>query len=66
MKERLIRILGNFGISFFTPLLGTQIVLDVTYMQSVEVALISAAIVTGVSLSREASAYGAEQNESRM
>ena len=63
MKDRIIRVLGNFGIAFFTPLLGTQIALDVTYLQSIEVAAISAAIVTGISLSREAAQYGAEQNE---
>jgi hypothetical protein len=64
MKERMIRVMGNFGISFLTPMAGTQIVLGSEFIDSIYVAVVSAGIVTGISLSREAASYGADKNES--
>lgn len=66
MKDRVIRVLGNFGVAFFTPLVGSQIVLDISYLQSIEIAFISAGLVTGLSLCREAANYGAQQNERQL
>lgn len=45
-KKAIARLAGNFCISFGTPLIGTQIILQPEFIQSVYVALISSAIVT--------------------
>ena len=41
-----LKIIATFLSSFGTPLLGTQIVLRPEWIESVEVALISASIIT--------------------
>lgn len=60
LEKRLARVAANFGISFFTPLIGinignsilqTQDIFLITILQ----ALLSAAIYTGLSVSREVS-----------
>lgn len=58
LEKRLVRVAGNFGISFFTPLIGINLsnsifqnpdVFTITILQ----ALLSAAIYTGLSVSKE-------------
>ena len=65
--RRFARVLGNFGVSFFTPLAAINIgramfeVNDgLSFYQIIIVALISALFVTGLSISREAVDYGSE------
>lgn len=59
----IINVLGNFGVSFFTPLMGGTIadniypLIDLTVWQSVTVAFWSAVIYTGLAISREASVW---------
>ena len=58
LEKRLVRVAGNFGISFLTPLIGINIgnsiiddnsVFIITILQ----ALLSASIYTGLSVSKE-------------
>ncbi len=44
-------------VSFFSPLAGANIVLDVAFMDTVYLGLISAAIITGVVAGREFERY---------
>ena len=57
------RILGNFGVSFFSPLVGTnaaELVFNVgfTMEMAVVIAFFSAVFITGLSVSKEAVAWG--------
>lgn len=61
--KAITRILGNFGISFFSPLVGSNIAdnilnVDMTFKQMIAVAFISALFITGLSISKEAVEYG--------
>ena len=63
--RRTIRILGNFGISFFGPLISTNIASsffkhNMTFDETLIISLISALFVTGLSISREAVDWGSE------
>lgn len=58
LEKRLVRVVGNFGISFFTPLVGINLsnsiiqnpdVFTITILQ----ALLTASIYTGLSVSKE-------------
>ena len=57
------RIFGNFGVSFFSPLVSGNIaetVFDIglTLEQTIIIALISSVFVTGLTISREMEKYG--------
>jgi len=59
------RILGNFGITFFSPLASIhigraifEVVGSLDFYQTVIVSLLTAVIATGVSISKEAIEYG--------
>jgi hypothetical protein len=61
------RILGNFGISFFSPLVGGNIAesiynVGLTFEMSLTIAAISALFVTGLSISKEAAEWGKQTN----
>jgi hypothetical protein len=56
-KRFAIRLSGNFMVSFFSPLAGANIVLDVAFIDTVYLGLISAAIITGVVAGREFERY---------
>ena len=53
-----LRVMGNFGMSFFSPLISTNILLNTEFLDSIIVSLISASIVTGFTISREVSMIG--------
>ena len=58
-SKGLIRIFGNFGVSFFSPLVGGNIAetmfdIGFTFEQIIIIALFSAIFVTGLSISKEA------------
>lgn len=53
------KVLGNFGIAFFSPLVGGNIAetlfnLSITFEQTITIATISALFVTGLAISKEA------------
>ena len=53
-----LRVIGNFGMSFFSPLISTNILLTTDFLDSIIVSIISASIVTGLAISREVSMIG--------
>jgi hypothetical protein len=62
------RILGNFGVSFFSPLVGGNIAetmfdIGFSFEQIVIIALFSAMFVTGLSVSKEAVRWGRNEGE---
>ena len=64
------RITGNFGVSFFSPLVGGNVAesiydVGVSFEMSIVIALISAAFVTGLSISKEASEWGKQNGKKR-
>jgi len=68
VNRRIIRVLGIFGLSFFSPLIGgstasTFLNIQSTPEQLLVTALISAAIITGFSLSKEAASHNGTQKE---
>jgi hypothetical protein len=74
MEQALVRgiarITGNFGVSFFSPLVGGNVaesIYDVgmTFDMTIFIALISAAFVTGLSISKEASEWGKNGKKKR-
>lgn len=63
MKKAVARVLGNFGVSFFSPLISINIAdnlynIGFTLEQMIVISLISAAFVTGLTMSRELEKYG--------
>lgn len=57
------RVVGNFGVSFFSPLISINIADNVynvglTLEQTLVISLISSMFVTGLTLSRELEKYG--------
>ncbi len=61
--KAIARILGNFGIAFFSPLIGGNIAdsvfnIDMSLIQVISVSLIAASFTTGLAISREAVEYG--------
>ena len=56
-----LRVLGNFGTSFLSPLMATSVVLNTEFYDAIIVSLISASIITSLALSREVSLLGREQ-----
>ena len=64
------RIGGNFGISFFSPLVGGNVAesiydIGLTFEMSIAIAFISAVFVTGLSISKEASEWGKRNGKSK-
>ena len=58
-----VRIGGNFGISFFSPLVGGNVAesiydIGLTFEMTIVIALVSAIFVTGLSISKEAAEWG--------
>jgi len=63
MLKPTARIGGNFGISFFSPLVGGNVAesiydIGLTFDMSIVIAFISAIFVTGLSISKEVSEWG--------
>ena len=57
------RIFGNFGVSFFSPLVSGNIAvtifdLGLTFEQTIIIASLSSVFVTGLTISRELEKYG--------
>jgi len=64
------RISGNFGVSFFSPLVGGNVAesiydVGVSFEMSIVIALISAAFVTGLAISKEAAEWGKQDGKKR-
>jgi hypothetical protein len=62
-KKSAARILGNFGVSFFGPLVGggvAESIFDVglTFEQTLVIALVASTFQTGLTISKEAQHYG--------
>lgn len=63
VRKASARIFGNFGVSFFSPLVSGNIAetifdIGLTLEQTIIIALISSVFVTGLTLSREMEKYG--------
>jgi len=63
MKKVVARILGNFGVSFFSPLVSGNIAetvfnMGLSFEQTLIIALISSVFVTGLTVSRELEKFG--------
>ena len=62
-KRILFRVLGNWGTSFFSPLVSQNIAqsyysIPITFEQTIVISLISSLFVTGLTISRELEKYG--------
>jgi len=62
-KRILLRLLGNWGVSFFGPLVSSNIAetiygIGLTFEQTLVIAGVSSIFVTGLVLSREAERLG--------
>ena len=62
-KRALARILGNFGVSFFGPLVGGNVAnslfeVGLSFEQTVIIAAVASMFQTGLAISKEAQAYG--------
>lgn len=69
-KKVLARIIGNFGIAFFSPLVGGNVAetlfdLSLTFQQTVIIAFFSAIFVSGLSISKEAVEWSKLWNETK-
>jgi|TARA_R110002020_G_scaffold333304_6_gene548702 hypothetical protein len=69
-KKVLARIIGNFGIAFFSPLVGGNVAetlfnLSLTFGQTVIIAFFSAIFVSGLSISKEAVEWSKLWNETK-
>lgn len=67
-KKSIARMVGNFGVSFFSPLVGTnaaELVFNVgfTMEMAVIIAFFSALFITGLSISKEAVEWGKNGKE---
>jgi len=60
----LARVTGNFLISFLSPLVGANLILDVEFYSTILLALISSIIVTGLVIGRELEKYGRTKSSS--
>ena len=70
IQKGIARIVGNFGVSFFSPLVGGNVaesIYDVgmTFDMTLMIAAISALFVTGLSISKEASEWGKNGKKKR-
>ena len=62
-KRFFYRVLGNLGVSFFTPLVGVNVAesiydIGIEFEQALVIAAIAALFNTGLILAREAKYYG--------
>lgn len=65
--KALARIFGNFGVAFFSPLIGGNVAdtvfnVDFTLNQILVVSLLAAVFTSGLAVSREAVEYGKSKN----
>lgn len=63
MNKMVARLLGNFGVSFFSPLVSGNIAesafdVGITFEQTILIALLSSIFVTGLTVSRELEKIG--------
>jgi hypothetical protein len=63
VSKAFARIFGNFGVSFFSPLVSgnvasTMFNIPITFEQTLIIALFSSLFVTGLTFSRELERYG--------
>lgn len=66
LRRALARIFGNFGVSFFGPLLAGNAAesiynLGMTFEQTIIIALVASTFQTGLAVSKEAQAYGSKR-----
>jgi hypothetical protein len=66
LNKSIARIFGNFGVSFFGPLVGTGVAETIyntglSFEQSIVIAVISSLFATGLSISKEVQHYGYEK-----
>lgn len=52
-----IRLSGNFLVSFLSPVLGLNVVLDISFTDTILASLLSAVFVTGIVAGREFERY---------
>ena len=62
-RKLIARIGGNFGVSFFGPLVGGNVANSIfpkciTFDQTLIISIIAACFVTGFALSKEAASFG--------
>lgn len=62
-KRAAARIGGNFGVSFFGPLIAGNVASSIfdnalTFEQTIIIALLASTFQTGLAISKEAQAYG--------
>jgi len=62
-KRVIVRVIGNWGVSFFGPLVSGNVAetiydIGLTFENTLVIAGISSVFVTGLVLSREAEKYG--------
>ena len=68
IQRGIVKIIGNFGISFFSPLAGgnlaeTMFNYNMTLEQIVVLSLFSAIFVTGLSISKEAVEWSRDDDD---
>ena len=56
-KRFAIRLTGNFLVSFLSPVLGLNVVLDIAFTDTILASLLSAVFVTGIVAGREFERY---------
>ena len=66
LGKSLARVFGNFGVSFFGPLVGTGVAetiynVGLTFEQSLVISVIASLFATGLSISKEVQHYGYEK-----
>lgn len=62
-KKLILRVLGNWGVAFFGPLISGNVAetvydIGLTFEQTLIIAALSSVFVVGLVLSREAERYG--------
>lgn len=68
VQKIIAKLLGNFGIAFFSPLVGGNVAetlfdLSLTFNQTLIIAFFSAIFVTGLAISKEAVEWSRLWNE---
>jgi len=68
VQKLIAKLLGNFGIAFFSPLVGGNVAetlfeLSLTFNQTLIIAFFSAIFVTGLAISKEAVEWSRLWNE---
>ncbi len=52
------RLAGNFGLTFLAPFVGTNVVMNADFLESVYISLIASGIVTGLLFFRRLEQHG--------